>query len=533
MTAAAPIRPAMGPGLAPDRMWIVILPANLVGAIAVFLYFSYVDPLGGPAVTGAVNVLLFALLASTLFVGNAWITRRWLVPLAGWHDRILAGAAPAAVPLAIRRDVVNAALRMALQSAVMWMAAAVFYAALQRLEPAWTSLESVRVGFGILVAGGLPAAAITFLLAEFQWRRRIPEFFPDGRLESDGTVRVPIRVRFGATFFLTSIVPLVVLLAITLGVWPRLLPFMSEPAAELWRSYVQAQVYVVLATGLASTVMALLVARFINRPIQALRRAMADVEAGDLAVRVPIRSRDELGELGTRFNRMVEELREAAEARQLFGRYVSPEVARRALERGVELGGELVRATAMFADLRGFTARTQQLEAADVVTLLATYYETVERVCHDEQGILTQFLGDGVVVVFGSPLLPVDDHAYRAVTAARRILRELGARRGPDGAPLRAGVGICTGAMIAGNVGAGERLIYTIVGDAVNQAARLQVKTREVDAAILVTESTRAALPPDVGGRLRFVGHMALRGIAPEVAVWAADGAADARVSSS
>jgi HAMP domain-containing protein len=249
---------------------------------------------------------------------------------------------------------------------------------------------------------------------------------------------VPIRMRFGATFFLTSLVPLAVLLTLTVGVWPRLLPFMSEPAAELWRRYVWAQVYVVLATGLASTVMALLVARFINRPIQALRGAMAAVEAGDLAVRVPIRSRDELGELGTRFNRMVEELREAAEARQLFGRYVSPEVARRALERGVELGGEVVQATAMFADLRGFTARTQQLGAADVVTLLATYYETVERVCHEEQGILTQFLGDGVVVVFGSPLLPIDDHARRAVTAARRILHELGARCGPDGAPLRA-----------------------------------------------------------------------------------------------
>lgn len=530
MTPRPPARRMMGPGLRPARMWIVILPANLAGALAVFLYFSYVDPLGGPIVTGGVNVMLFVVVASTLFLANAWITRRWVEPLAAWHDRVLAGGEPGAVPVVIRRDVLNAALRMALQSGVMWIAAAVLYAALQRLEPAWSALESLRVGFGILVAGGLPAAAITFLLAEVHWRRRIPEFFPDGRLETDGTMRLPIRVRLWTTFLLTSIVPTAVLLTVTVGVGPRLLPAVSETAAELWKRYFWAQVYVVLVTGIASTVMAILVARFINRPIQALREAMATVEAGELGARVPIRSRDELGELGVRFNRMVGELREAAQARQLFGRYVSPEVARRALERGVELGGEVVTATAMFADLRGFTARTERLDPADVVTLLATYYEIVQRVCQEEQGILTQFLGDGVVVVFGSPLLPIGDHAYRAVVAARRILRELGERRGPDGEPLTAGVGICTGDMIAGNVGAGERLIYTIVGDAVNQAARLQVKTREVDSAILVTESTRAALPPDVGGALRFCGHMALRGIASEIAVWAADGAA--RVSS-
>jgi adenylate cyclase len=527
VTVPAPAVLAMGPGLRPERLWIVIVPANLAGAIAVFLYFSYVDPLGGPIVAGAVNVALFAGVVTSLFVANAWITRRWLAPLAAWHDRLLAGAAPAAVPVAIRRDVLNAAMRMAVQSGVMWISAAVFYAALQRLEPEWAWLESLRVGFGIVVAGGLPAAAITFLVAEFQWRRRIPEFFPDGNLLRAGTLRLPIRLRLGATFFLTSIVPLVVLVTVTVGVGPRLLPAVSETAAGLWRRYAWAQVYVVLVTAAASTLMAMLAARFIVRPIEALGAAMAAVERGDLDARVPVRSRDELGQLGVHFNRMVDELREAGEARQLFGRYVSPEVARRALERGVELGGELVQATAMFADLRGFTARSHRLDPADVVTMLATYYEIVERVCHEEQGILTQFLGDGVVAVFGSPLLPVEDHARRAVLAARRILAELGARRGPDGAPLTAGVGICTGDMIAGNVGAGARLIYTIVGDAVNQAARLQVQTREVDASILVTESTRAALPPDEGGTLRFCGHMALRGIDSEVAVWAADAAPD------
>ncbi len=530
MTAGPRTVPAMGPGLRPRQMWLALLPANFAGAVAVFLYFSYVDPLGGPLVTGDFNFAVFVLVTSALFGAAVHVARRWLGPIAEWHDRILDGADPASVPPTVRRGVLNAALRMAVESGLMWLAGSVLYGALQVLDPAWTVLESLRVGLGMLMAGGLPAAATTFLFAEFQWRRRIPEFFPDGRLEAGRTVRVPIRLRLAATFLLTSIAPLAAVLTITVGVGPRLAPALADGAASLWRHYFWAQVYVVLATGIASTVMAVMAARFVNRPIQALRRAMADVARGDFGARVPIRSRDELGELGMHFNRMVAELREAAAARELFGRYVSPEVARRALERGVELGGEVVTATAMFADLRGFTGRTQRLDPADVVAMLATYYEIVDRVCHAEQGILTQFLGDGVVVVFGSPLLPVDDHARRAVAAARRLLAALHARRGPDGEPLTAGVGICTGDMIAGNVGAGTRLIYTIVGDAVNQAARLQVKTRETDSAILVTESTRAALPPDEGGRLRFCGRMALKGIASEVPVWAADDGA--RVSS-
>src|SRR5881409_1400689 len=124
------------------------------------------------------------------------------------------------------------------------------------------------------------------------------------------------------------------------------------------------QAYIVLATGGFSFVMALLVARFINRPVQALRAAMAQVAADDLDVRVPARSTDELGELSDRFNAMVEDLRRAARARELFGRYVSPAVARQALERGIALGGELVRATAMFVDLRGFSALTQESRRA-------------------------------------------------------------------------------------------------------------------------------------------------------------------------
>ena len=252
----------------------------------------------------------------------------------------------------------------------------------------------------------------------------------------------------------------------------------------------RAQAFIAVVTGVVSLLMAWLVARFINRPVQALRAAMARVAAGDLSVRAPVRSADELGELNAHFNAMVDDLRMAERTRELFGRYVSPAVARDALERGVALGGETIRATAMFVDLRGFTAMSRRSTPERVVEVLTEYYAIVERVCEREGGVITQFLGDGVVVVFGGPLQPLPDHARAAVRAAIALQRALAERNavkahGSDASALEAGIGICTGDMIAGNVGTGGRVTYTIVGDAVNQAARLQVMTRDLAAAIL------------------------------------------------
>jgi len=177
----------------------------------------------------------------------------------------------------------------------------------------------------------------------------------------------------------------------------------------------------------------------------------------------------------------------------------------------------------MFVDLRGFTALTQRTPPARVVELLNEYYAIVARVVEREGGLITQFLGDGVVAVFGAPLRPLPDHARPAVRAAIALERALARRNAAGGERLLAGIGICTGDMIAGNVGAGGRVTYTIVGDAVNQAARLQVKTRDLGASILLTESTRAALGETNGLVLRPCGAVPLKGVAAPVEVYAVE----------
>ena len=500
------------------------IPANIAGALVMYFYLTYIDPLAyGPPPDQLEPLAVFVLVSGILFVTNWYLGRRWLAPLVRWRRLLRAGASAAAVPDDIRRRALNAPLTTAVLSMAGWVLAGVFYVPYL----AWSGVgieENWRSFAGIVFVGGPVTSVLAFLLSEFHWRQEIPLFFPDGRIERNGVLRVPVRVRLGATFLITSVLPLILMLALDLSLESRFGAALPATVRPLWIGLLRAQVFIVLATGVTSIAMALLVARFINGPVQALRAAMMQVAAGDLTARVAVRSTDELGELNERFNAMVEDLRQGERLRELFGRYVSPAVARQALERGIALGGEVVRATAMFVDLRGFTALTQRTPAARVVELLNEYYAIVGHVCEREGGIVTQFLGDGVVVVFGGPLQPLADHAGRAVTAAIALQRALAERNATDGRErLEAGIGICTGGMIAGNVGAGGRVTYTIVGDAVNQAARLQVKTRDLGASTLVTESTRDALAATDGVALRPCGALPLKGIASMVNVYAVE----------
>jgi adenylate cyclase len=494
---------------------------SVAGACIVYLYFNLIAPPPGQRVTVRDTVVVVAVTVTLVTVMTIVGLARFR-PLLDALDGVRAGADPARLPADVRRQALNAPLAHALVTMAGWLAAGVFYFPYQLHIVGAGTHEAWRVFGGIVLVGGPVAAALSFLVAEFYWRRRIPLLYPDGRL--DGGFRLPVVGRLAATFLVTAVLPPLLMLLATLNVREEFGPGMPAAVQPVWTQLLRAQAYLVLATGVVSLCMAVLVARFINRPVQALRAAMVRVAAGDLAARVPVRSRDELGDLNQHFNAMVEALRQATRARELFGRYVAPAVASAALERGIDLGGELTHATAMFVDLRGFTALTQRLPAGLVVDVLNQYYALVQQECERAGGVITQFLGDGVVIVFGGPLRPLADHARRAVLAALALQHALAARNASArGEPLHAGIGICTGVMVAGNVGSGDRLTYTIVGDAVNQAARLQVKTRELGAPILITESTRAALGAADGVVLRPCGPVALKGVAEPVPVYAVE----------
>ena len=233
-----------------------------------------------------------------------------------------------------------------------------------------------------------------------------------------------------------------------------------------------------LASGLVLTVFA---ARSITEPVEALRDAQARVGDGALEVEVAVHDAGEVGLLQAGFNRMVAGLRERHLIRELFGRHVGAEVARRALSQNPELGGESEEASMLFVDLTGSTALAQRLPAQQVVALLNEFFSAVVRTTSAEGGWVNKFEGDATLCVFGPPD-DEPDHAGRALRAARRLQQELAGLSSEHGG-LDAGIGVSTGTVVAGNVGAEDRYEYTVIGDPVNEAARLTDEANELPAA--------------------------------------------------
>jgi class 3 adenylate cyclase len=251
-----------------------------------------------------------------------------------------------------------------------------------------------------------------------------------------------------------------------------------------------------LAVGVSFTIsleLVVLAARSLGSSLADLRQATERVRAGDFTARVPVVATDETGRLAQSFNTMVEGLDERERLREAFGAYVDPGLAERVLREGADLAGEDVEVTILFLDIRNFTEFAERSAPEEVVALLNGFWELVVPVLLRHGGHANKFIGDGLLGVFGAPeRLP--DHAERAVTAACEIVALV---RQHYGERIGVGVGVNTGTVTAGTVGGGGRVEFTVIGDAVNTASRVEAATRETGDDVLITEATRALLPPD------------------------------------
>jgi adenylate cyclase len=273
------------------------------------------------------------------------------------------------------------------------------------------------------------------------------------------------------------------------------------------------------------------VAHGVTAPIVTLVAGMREVLKGNLEHRVAVTRHDEIGFLATSFNEMTGGLAERARIRAVIDKVVSPEVAHELLARGLALGGELREVTVLFADLRDSTALGERLTPTALLELLNAFLSRMAGAIEKERGIVDKYVGDEIMAVFGAPL-DLPDHAVRAVSSALGMieaLRALNADRAPA-APLRMGIGIATGTVIAGNVGSSERMNYTVLGDVVNLAARLQGLTKDHDVALLMNEATQAG----VQGRFatRDLGTVTVRGRAAPTTLHTIDGDVGAQAAS-
>ena len=247
----------------------------------------------------------------------------------------------------------------------------------------------------------------------------------------------------------------------------------------------------VLVAFTVSLELTVLLARSVVDPVAQLQRMADRIQAGDLTARVPVASTDETGRLAQSFNEAVAGLAERERLREAFGVYVDPDVAERVLAEGVALEGEDVEVSVLFLDVRGFTELAETAGAREVVGRLNALFEEVVPCVIAHGGHANKFVGDGLLAVFGAPdRLP--DHADRALKAALHITEHV---RECFPGELEIGIGANSGNVIAGSVGGGNRYEFTVIGDPVNTAARVEEATRITGDAILVTPALRERLP--------------------------------------
>jgi adenylate cyclase len=252
-------------------------------------------------------------------------------------------------------------------------------------------------------------------------------------------------------------------------------------------------VYQFAAGVTATLLLAFLFGRLLSQDLGVLVRAAERVAGGSLDVRVTVRSRDEIGLLADRFNRMVEGLQEREFIRETFGRFVNRDVVSQILEdrSRLRLGGESRVVTVLMSDLRGFTALGEELGPERMVALLNAYLARMTTVVERYEGNVAELLGDGIVVLFGAPVRHEDD-ARRAVACAIAMHHELLAFNAEQGRRLQMGIGVDTGTVIAGNIGDERHMKYGVVGAAINVAARLESFT--LGNQVLISEATRVAV---------------------------------------
>jgi adenylate cyclase len=229
---------------------------------------------------------------------------------------------------------------------------------------------------------------------------------------------------------------------------------------------------------------------------------MGQVEQGNLQVRCPVVSNDELGAVAEGFNRMVEGLRERDLIRETFGKYVTQAVRDEILSGRVDLAGHTREVTILFADLRDYTPWVETHDPREVVRDLNEYFTLMEGAIRAHEGLVLQYIGDEIEAVFGAPIAHPrhPELAVRAALEMRGRLAAWNAGRSRDGQPaLRHGIGIHTGRVLAGNIGSPDRLSWALVGDPVNVAARLQALNKDFGSDILVTAETARRLEAPMG----------------------------------
>lgn len=418
---------------------------------------------------------------------KALVQARLNGPIVTGLEAALAGAPDPALLERARRAALRAPRHVALSVMVYW----------STLHPAILGLgmwlvRGHRNAWGEMFLSGMLIApligTVSMLACEEVLRPAIRLLFPQGGLHLYPIAQSRTLAKRLTVVGMLWVYTLVVLIALTY----RTLVGSGSSAESMQRLMRLDAFFLFSSLGMLGT-LAFLSRRMMTEQLQQVLVALQRVHEGDLSVRLPLEVGDNLGILAERFNSMVQGLRERSHLQDAFGRYVSPEIARKAITGPLTMGGETREITVLFVDIRGFTALSEELTAEELVALMNRYFELVVGCIRTHGGHVNKFIGDGLMALFGAPETngrhPED--AVRAALAITRALEAFNREQVADGAPeLAIGIGIATGRVVIGNVGSRDRLEYTAMGNTVNLASRIEGLNKQLASTILVSERT-------------------------------------------
>ena len=486
MTAAAPtvvggVRPHDRATLLRDltvHFGACMVLANLVGGFVVFLFLGLVLPNAERSFLPNI-IALAAYLPFSMVVGCA-VSARAFQPIQQW----VASERP--ITTDDRTYVVRHPLRQAGINFAIWMGSEVVFIPLN-VKFGWAN--DVDVAHTILM-GAITTCGLTYLFAE-RMLRPINELAFVAELPTQRFVP-GVKSRILLAWGVGSGIPLLGVISIA-----------TDNRAHISLAAVAFLGSVGLVTGAIAIMFA---AKSIADPIESVRSALASVQEENLNVQVPVYDGSQVGQLQNGFNEMVEGLRERRMLHDLFGRQVGTDVARQALERGVRLGGEQMQVAVLFVDVIGSTELAATRPASEVMATLNAFFAVVVDVVDRAGGFVNKFEGDAALCIFGAPVAR-DDCAACALLAAR-LLRD----RLTDIGGLSAAIGVSAGNVVAGNVGTRERFEYTVIGDAVNEAARLTELAKQRPERLLISATLLDLVPEEERRHWHPEGTATLRG---------------------
>ena len=458
-----------------NRLFRRALLANAAGSAVAFVYISVVAP-PRPRPPDDELVLYLAMgpvyFLITVAIGY-WISKRAFEPIAAWLDEERRATAEE------RTLVLGLPWRVAALVGAGWLSGAVVFAAQAATHHPAVFVAGVAAG---IFLAGLATTGITFLIIERALRPLFARVLADQSFLAPGAdgARTPrMRPRLLVSWALGSGVALIAVALAFLGRG-------TSTGDEL----VGSVVFLVLVGLFAGGVLIASAARSVSDPVERVTAALKRVEAGSLDAEVTVDDGGEIGFLQAGFNRMVAGLRERERIREAFGTYVDKDVAEHILREGTSLAGEEVEVTMLFLDIRGFTSFAERLSAPEVVATLNRLFELIVPIIHAHNGHVDKYVGDGLLAVFGAPRRQ-RDHANQALNAAMEVDAAVEREFGDE---LSVGIGLNSGSVVAGNVGGAGRFEFSVIGDAVNVAARVESATRQTGDRVLIAARTKELL---------------------------------------